>query len=218
MASISRKSDAATLALYRMALDNAASQPDISAIMADMGYDSTRIAEGKTLLAKAQEAFDKNVTEDDESSAAFADFVDKRNQLDSYYSIHRKKARVLYRKDTQTSDLLAISGNFPRTFISWFMAIRKFYTEALSNSAIQARLATLKVTLDELNAANTLISKVDEARIAYQRERGESQDATKAKDATIALLDSWMSEFYAVARIGLDDRPQLLEALGKVVR
>jgi hypothetical protein len=27
-----------------------------------------------------------------------------------------------------------------------------------------------------------------------------------------------MSEFYAVARIGLEDNPQLLEALGKIVK
>jgi hypothetical protein len=27
--------------------------------------------------------------------------------------------------------------------------------------------------------------------------------------------DDWMSEFYAVAKIGLEDNPQLLEALGK---
>jgi hypothetical protein len=31
-------------------------------------------------------------------------------------------------------------------------------------------------------------------------------------------LDDWMSEFYAVPRIGLEDNPQLLESLGKVVK
>jgi hypothetical protein len=52
----------------------------------------------------------------------------------------------------------------------------------------------------------------------YLREKGESQDSTKAKDAAFAKLDDWMSEFYAVAKIALEDNPQLLESLGKFVR
>ncbi len=59
---------------------------------------------------------------------------------------------------------------------------------------------------------------MDTARAVYLKEKGESQDATKIKDAAIAKLDDWMSEFYAVAKIGLEDNPQLLEVLGKTVR
>jgi hypothetical protein len=40
----------------------------------------------------------------------------------------------------------------------------------------------------------------------------------KNKDTAFAKLDDWMSEFYAVPRIGLEDNPQLLESLGKVVK
>ena len=35
------------------------------------------------------------------------------------------------------------------------------------------------------------------------------------KDVTLTKMDGWMSEFYAVAKIGLEDNPQLSEALGK---
>lgn len=50
------------------------------------------------------------------------------------------------------------------------------------------------------------------------REKGESQDATKLKDTAFIELDDWMSEFYVVAKIALEDNPQLLESLGKFVR
>ncbi|MDY0015500.1 MAG: hypothetical protein RBS13_04755 [Bacteroidales bacterium] len=52
MASRTKLTDTATLELYRIALENAETQPEISAIMADLGYDSTVIAEGKALLTK----------------------------------------------------------------------------------------------------------------------------------------------------------------------
>jgi hypothetical protein len=76
----------------------------------------------------------------------------------------------------------------------------------------------LKVTSEDLNAANTLISELEAARSEYLKEKGESQDSTKQKDAAFATLDDWMSEFYAVARIALEDNLQLLEALVVLVR
>lgn len=79
-------------------------------------------------------------------------------------------------------------------------------------------MARLAITADSLTAANTLITELETARAEYLKEVGESQDATKAKDAAFAKMDDWMSEFYAVARIGLEDNPQLLEALGKIVK
>ncbi|MFV0390353.1 MAG: hypothetical protein ACK5KP_00445 [Paludibacteraceae bacterium] len=95
---------------------------------------------------------------------------------------------------------------------------KKFYSIASTDADLQSKLARLKITTDDLTAAGTSITQLEAARADYLREKGESQDATKAKDAAFAKMDDWMSEFYAVARIGLEDNPQLLEALGKVVR
>jgi hypothetical protein len=79
-------------------------------------------------------------------------------------------------------------------------------------------LARLAITADSLTATKTLITELEATIAKYLKEVGESQDATKAKDAAFAKMDDWMSEFYAVARIGLEDNPQLLEALGKKVK
>ena len=47
MASRTKLTDTATLELYRVALENVETQPEIAANMADLGYDSVVIAEGK---------------------------------------------------------------------------------------------------------------------------------------------------------------------------
>jgi len=45
------------------------------------GYDSAEIAEYKAALAETKQACDFNKTEDDETSAAYADFSSKKSQL-----------------------------------------------------------------------------------------------------------------------------------------
>lgn len=218
MASRTKLTDASTLELYRVALENAETQSEIATIMAELGYDSTVIGEGKTLLADTRTAYDANKTEDDETSAAYAYFSSKKEQLEDTFNIHRKKAKVVFRNDSLTADKLAISGAMPRSYMKWLEAARKFYSVASTDTAIQGKLARLKISADDLTAANTLITDLEAARAVYLKEKGESQDSTKIKDATFAKIDDWMSEFYAVAKIGLEDNPQLLEALGKTVR
>ena len=96
--------------------------------------------------------------------------------------------------------------------------MKKFYTVASSDSEIQSKLVRLKITTEELNGTIEQISNLELARAEYLREKGESQDATKQKDKAFGEIDDWMSEFYAVAKIALEDNPQLLESLGKFVR
>jgi hypothetical protein len=218
MATRPKNSEADTLELYRVALENAETQSEIATVMAELGYDSAKITEGKTLFTETRSAYDLNKTEDDETSAASAAFSDKKAELEKIFKMQRKKAKVIFRNDSLTADKLAISGEMPRTYIKWIEAARKFYSVATSDTDIQTKLARLAITADSLTAANTLITELETARAEYLKEVGESQDATKAKDAAFAKMDDWMSEFYAVARIGLEDKPQLLEALGKVVR
>lgn len=218
MATKPKNSDADTLEMYRVALENAVSQSEIASIMDELGYDTAKITEGKNLLSVTRSSYDFNKTEDDETSAASEAFKEKKAELFDVFKKDRKKAKVIFRKDSLTLDKLAISGEMPRIYIKWLEAAKKFYSVATTDTDIQGKLVRLAITSDTLAAAYTLISEVEAARAEYLKEKGESQDATKVKDAAFAKMDNWMSEFFAVARIGLEDKPQLLEALGIIVK
>ena len=51
-----------------------------------------------------------------------------------------------------------------------------------------------------------------------EKEKGEAQAATKARDAAIDELQDWLSDYLAIAKVALEDNPQLLEGLGVLVR
>ena len=65
----------------------------------------------------------------------------------------------------------------------------------------------LKVSVEEIQKGMQLMSEIEAARIVYDKEVGESQDATQRKDAALGALCKWMSEFYAVAEIALENKP-----------
>ena len=211
-------SEAETLEQYRVALENAESQTEIATIMAEFGYDETLIAEGKALFTQTREAYDLNKKEDDETSESYTNFTTLKESLAKTYTLHRKKGKIIFRKDTITLNKLSLTGSLPTSYIKWLETVKKFYTVASSDTEIQNKLVRLKITTEELNGTIQLISNLELARSEYLREKGESQDSTKLKDKAFGEIDDWMSEFYAVAKIALEDNPQLLESLGKFVK
>jgi hypothetical protein len=218
MAKRPKVSEVQTIEQYRVALDNAENQPQIATTMAEFGYDAEELQKGKQIWQNASNAYNLNKTEDDETNEAYATFVAKKENVEDAYSLHRKKARVVFRSDNITLEKLGIKGSMPQAYVKWLEVVKKFYATATTDTTIQAKLVRLKVSPEDLVATNTLVSELETARSEYMREKGESQDATRTKDEAIAKLDDWMRDFYAVARIGLEDHPQLLESLGKIVK
>ena len=212
------QTEAEALEQYRVSFENVEKQPEIATIMAEFGYDETLLTDGKTLLTKTRQAFDFNKKEDDETTEAYKNFTELKENLATTYTLHRKKGKVIFRKEPTTLNKLALTGSLPTAYIKWLETVKKFYTVAAADSDIQSKLVRLKITTEEINGTIQLITNLELARAEYLREKGESQDATKLKDKAFEEIDDWMSEFYAVAKIALEDNPQLLESLGKFVR
>ena len=211
-------SEAEALEQYRVSFENVEKQKEIATIMAEFGYDKTLLTEGKTLLTKTRKAFDFNKKEDDETTEAYKNFTELKENLAKTYSLHRKKGKVIFRKEPTTLSKLVLTGSLPTAYLKWLETVKKFYTVASTDTDIQSKLVRLKITNDEINKTIQLITDLELARAEYLREKGESQDSTKSKDKVFGEIDDWMSEFYAVAKIALEDNPQLLESLGKFVR
>ncbi len=211
-------SEAEALEQYRVSLENVEAQTEIATIMAEFGYDEIVIAEGKALFTQTREAYDVNQKEDDETSESYKNFTRLKESLAKTYTLHRKKGEIIFRKEPITLSKLVLTGSLPTAYVKWLETVKKFYTVALQDTTIQTKLVRLKITTEEINETIALITNLEHARAEYLREKEESQDATKAKDKIFAKMDDWMSEFYAVAKIALEDNPQLLESIGKFVR
>lgn len=211
-------SEAEILEQYRIALHNARHQTAIAEILDEFGYGPDTLAVGDAKLAAARSAFDGSRTEKSEASAAHHLFSTKRDQLIDRYALDRRKARVVFAKDPVTAKKLAIAGNMPRSYIRMLEAARTFYSVSLDDPEIQSRLARVKITPEQLREVAPLLAEVEAARAIYFKELGEAQQATKLKDEAFAEIDDWMKEFYAMAKIALEESPQLLESLGRLVR
>ena len=198
---------------FRNSFENVKKQPEIATIMAEFGYGSEVISEGELLLKTARSAYDANQKEGDETSKAYKDYAKVKEKLEKIYLLDRKKAKVIFKNDPYAYDELELHGIVPNAHINFIELTRKFYNGLLNNSELQAKVARLKLTQEGITKALELIEQVNLLRSEFLKELGESQLSRKTKDEALATIELWMREFYAVAKIALDDKVKLLKAL-----
>lgn len=213
MKNLSFLTEAELLETFRISLENVRNQSDIAGIMAEFGYPSEIINEGESLFNNARKAYDHNKQEGDETSKSYLDFLNVKHKLAKRYSNDRTIAKVVFRNDPAIKMQLALNGEIPAAYLNWLKFVRKLYQELAQNTELQSKVAPLKLTQEKIVEATNLISLVESSRADYIRELGESQQSKVQKDHAFAQLETWMREFYAVAKIALEDNEGLLKAI-----
>lgn len=195
-------------------LTNAREQPEIAALLENYGYGAIEIQEGQTLLNTARSLYDAQIQEYGEQHAATQAFAEATKRADKVYSAHRKLAKIAFKNDTQRQTDLKLNDRKPNAYAAWYEQARHFYETLLSDTEAQAELSKYNISGDALQAAQEQVEQTRDLKSEQEKERGEAQEATKQRDAALEALEEWLSDFKVVARIALQDAPQLLEALG----
>lgn len=207
-----------TIEQNNTALQNAKAQSIIAKEMASMGYTAEELDKGIKMNNSTLKALQQKDQESDEAKLAAKQYTDIKKNLNDTYMEHRRKGKMIFRRDEEAQITLRLVGSVPDTHAKWVAAMQKFYTNALTNNKIKTRLAKFRVDAKELNHARAEIDNMEQARLNYLRELGESQEATRIKDEAMDDLSVWMEDFYIAAEIALENKPQLLESLGITVK
>lgn len=213
-----RTSELQYLEQYRLVFANYDEVAELKSELEEYGYDSLRMNEGKQLYLKAQELYDKNKQETAEAKEAYALFEQAYDKFTKAYGKHRKAAKVALMHKPEVWESLAIKGETSRAYLSFMKDVEIFYKQAISHQEARPLLEKFKITEEVAKEQLKEIENIITLRTKYEKESGQSQQATQDKNKAFADMDKWIREFYAVAKIALEDKPQLLESIGKGIR
>ena len=94
----------------------------------------------------------------------------------------------------------------------------EFYDSLLRETAFLERLARFNLTVDRLNREKQELEALRELRTRTLVEQGEAQEATRLRNQKLEELEDYCNLLKTMASIALQDRPQLMETLGVMVR
>ena len=202
----------------RVAIDNALAQPQVQAYLTEYGYTPEKLQKGKALYDQALAAQQKQTKEYGEKYSATAALNETWEVARASYNRHLKIARITFKDNPGAAAELALNGIRKRALSAWLLEAKQFYQNLLSNQGFLDAIAEYAITPAKLEAAQAEVEAVEAANLAQKKEIGEAQDATKARDGVIEELNTWLSDFVVIARIALEEQPQLIESLGILER
>ncbi|MEG0917928.1 MAG: hypothetical protein RSF68_13025 [Myroides sp.] len=212
------KTEQQRLQNYGVLFKNAKFESVLAGTLAEYGYDTATVEEGEALYNTLIEKYNANKTESAQETTAYAVFDAALETTLATYSTDRKKAKIVFKDQPDVLKNLHIKGIAPVRNAALIDTMRLFYETLNTNTQLLNALQRLKITADHVNQQLTNVANTQNAYAAYIQEKGESQQATQDKNKAFDTVTKWVNEFYAVAKIALDDQPQLLESVAKLVR
>ncbi|MEL6603524.1 MAG: hypothetical protein AAFP20_09910 [Cyanobacteria bacterium J06614_10] len=206
------------LSQAQLAIDNALNNPKILDYLSDYGYTTARIQRGKKLHNTAAAAQLAQTTEAGEQLSSTATLNEAWETAKKTYIRFVKVARVAFKRNAGASTQLDLNGSRKRTLSGWMAQATQFYKSAFASKAILKDLSEFGITEQKLKAGLNQIAAIEAANLAQEKEKGEAQAATQARDAALEDLQDWLSDYLAIAKVALEDDPQLLEGLGVLQR
>ena len=202
----------------RVALTNAEEHKKIKSALAEYDYNKAKIAEGWQFYNEGAAALKLVKDEKNESKIASLSYRKAYDALLPLYKRHRDLSLIYFKKNPEILIRLGVQGDFPSSYTGFFEKSKIFYTSIKDNADIQAEVLKIKISLKIVNDCLSKQKILLKERANYDKEIGESQDATMIKNTALLELKNWMDDFDRYAKVALYDTPQLLEVLGIFVR
>ncbi|MGD9487146.1 MAG: hypothetical protein AB7W47_03950 [Calditrichaceae bacterium] len=215
---MSSQSMAIRMMAAELAITNALSDEQVKSYLAEYGYDDTRLNEGKALFDTAHELQQKQIREYGEQYEATDAVNSVKDKASAVYMKHVKIARIALQSDRGAAQKLDLNGRRKGSLSGWLAQATQFYINATTAPDIITAMAKFNITEEKLLAGKQLIEETVSLNAAQEKEKGEAQQATVERDEALDALEFWLSDFIAIARIALEEKPQLLEKLGIVER
>jgi hypothetical protein len=190
--------------------------PEIQTRMSVYGYTPERITEGKNLLDAVKSRKALQVAEYGNQYIATSELGKLFAASYGQYMVTLKVARVALKTQPEMLTKFKATGDRNRSLSGWLGDAGIFYTNLLATPEALAALSMFGITEERLRREQDAVSEVANLHRRQLGEKGEAQQSTKDRDQLIDQLCDWYSDFRAIARIALYDKPQLLEALGIV--
>lgn len=178
------------------------------------GYDESRLNEGRELWEKLKllhiEALDKSTLKRN----TFAAKKSLQKEVHKKYMKFIKLARIAFVNHIEAQEALMLMGARARTFDKWFVQVSVFVNNLLSSNDYLRIIGGLGISREDLNGL-----KIRLAELSELSDRCVKVTATvrmlndKVKKETF-VVQQWVSNYLKVARIALEDNPEVLALLG----
>ena len=193
-------------------IETVTSDPQVLEILAEKGYDEEVFTQGRDLLASAQSAFSSRAAAIAAQRYASSRLAGTEMSAEKAFTDFRLVARAVFKDEPEAFSALNLKDSLPPNR-SQFIA--KTLT-AIENARLEeyaGRLSRFGYDEEGLAQVEAAVSSLETADAGQNQLISDAMTATAERDAAWEALSGWVSQFRAVAKAALRDKPDLVKIL-----
>lgn len=202
----------------RILINNSLSDPIISERMAQYGYTAEVIQQGKVILDDAEDLYSQQKKEYGEYHEATTAFNNAREEFHEVYNRDLKFARIALIDKPATLDKIGASGERFYSVSKYIEQAKTFYKSFIDDAELVTAMSKFGYTPEHFQNQYNIVNGFNEMLENSEREQGDAQQATKARNDKMDQLCAWTSIYRKVAFLAFEEDAQYLEKLGIIVR
>jgi len=182
------------------------------------GYDEGRLLQGKKLY---EELMQVSFEQEKARHAKHEVFTAKQTlqlSIHKLYMKYLKIARIVFADDLSAREALLLDGSRERTYVEWVFQVSAFCSNMLNNPDFLVAMAAYGISKKEISDLQKQLVEINIISDKGLKCVGELRRLTSLKKKKVLVMQNYVSDFLKIARIALEDNPQLLECLGVVVK
>lgn len=181
------------------------------------GYDSIKLAEGKEKAEELErlnnEVVDKNILK----KKIFANKKKVQAEVHKKYMKFLKLSRIAFADDVEAQESLLLIGARARTYEKWLSQVMVFINNLLANKNYVKVLEGYGVTQKEVQMVRSRVGELGVLSSECIKITGVVRMLNdKIKKETI-VMQNWLSSYIKVARIAMDENPQVKKLIKQTI-
>ena len=200
------------------AIHSVLANDEIMRLLSRYGYGRERITEGCDKADRVNKMIAEQIKEYGDQYSVSETIAQTFDAAYARYVVSIKLSRIAFKGDSGTLFSLRASGERNRAYSGWLRDAHLFYGYLMQNNDALQRIAMYGKTEERVREEWKQVEELERIYLNFLMEMGDDQQSVKDLDQAIDELTNWYSDFRAIARIALYERPELLESLGIVLK
>ena len=193
-------------------IETVTGDPQIMEILAGKGYDEASFTAGRTLLDAASSAFASRAAAIAAQRYASSRLAGIETAAEKAFTDFRLIARAVFKDEPEAHSALNLKDELPGNR-SRFIAKALTSIENARLEPYAERLAQFGYDEDGLAQVEQAVAALETADAGQNQLISDAMTATAERDAAWEQLSGWVSQFRAVAKVALRDKPDLVRIL-----
>ncbi|RCW30224.1 hypothetical protein [Marinilabilia salmonicolor] len=181
--------------------------------MSSFGYGLKEMEQGRELLEAVRQIDQEQEAAQERRKELNRQRGDLHKDLQKRYMRIVKLGRIVFDDNEFAGKTLGLNGPREKQFDEWYRQVYMFCKNLIAETSWLDALKGFGVKRGDLDNILEDLEKLEELNTRFEHAKNLSKEMTRKKKKKVMALQDWLSDYIKIARMALEEKPQLLNKL-----